>query len=43
MGCTNADRVKHLATKYRTLFSSQTTTHTRLNDIRHVDMLISDR
>ena len=32
MGCTNADRVEHLATKYRTLFSSH-----------QVDILISDR
>ena len=33
---TNADIVEHLATKYRALFSSQTTTEARLNDIRHV-------
>ena len=33
---TNADIVEHLATKYRALFSSQTTTKARLNDIRHV-------
>ena len=34
---TNADNiVEHLATKYRALFSSQTTTEARLNDIRHV-------
>ena len=32
----NADIVEHLATKYRALFSSQTTTEARLNDIRHV-------
>ena len=28
--------MEHLATKYRALFSSQTTTEARLNDIRHV-------
>ena len=33
---TNADIVEHLATKYRALFSSQTTTEAKLNDIRHV-------
>ena len=33
---TNVDIVEHLAIKYRALFSSQTTTEARLNDIRHV-------
>ena len=33
---TNADIVEYLATKHRALFSSQTTTDARLNDIRHV-------
>ena len=33
---TNADIVEHLVTKYRALFSSQTTTEAKLNDIRHV-------
>ena len=33
---TNADIVEHLATKYRALFSSQTTTEAKLNEIRHV-------
>ena len=33
---TNDDIVEHLATKYRALSSSQTTTEARLNDIRHV-------
>ena len=33
---TNADIVEHLATKYRSLFSSQTTTEAKLNNIRHV-------
>ena len=33
---TNSDIVEHLATKYRALFSSQTTTEAKLNDIRHV-------
>ena len=32
----NADTVEHLATKYCALFSSQTTTEVRLNNIRHV-------
>ena len=34
--CSNADIVEHLATKYRALFSSQTTKEAKLNDIRHV-------